>query len=107
MRGHAPTSTLFTTGDAIMPDGTSMAVPQARLAGGNSAINGSSALCGSLSDLEMWESLRNLSWGCESVLPVHQEIEDDKAGIWHSMAAAGRSLRIGTTRRSTDRSRRN
>ena len=47
--------------NAVMPDGASMAVPQARLIGGGSAINCSIALRGSLVDVKKWEAPGNPS----------------------------------------------
>jgi choline dehydrogenase len=86
MRSHAP---------AFDPDhdwrinvqlgGTRIVIPQARLIGGGSAINGTLALRGARADYREWVAEGNPDWGWEDVLPVFRALENDDAGddAWH------------------------
>lgn len=81
MRGHAP---------EFDPDhdwglnanghgGAKIAVPQAKLIGGGSAINGMIALRGATADYREWSALGNTEWDWEHVLPAFKALEDDTA----------------------------
>ena len=86
MRSHAPSF------DAdhdwrinVLLGGTRIVIPQARLIGGGSAINGTLALRGAIADYREWVAEGNPDWGWDSVLPVFRDLETDDAGddAWH------------------------
>ena len=81
MRGHAPE---FDPDhdwglNAVGQGGTKISVPQAKIIGGGSAINGMIALRGATADYAEWEALGNPDWTWQKVLPTFQELEDDTA----------------------------
>lgn len=81
MRGHAPE---FDPDhdwglNAIGNAGSLIAVPQARLIGGGSAINGMIALRGATADYDEWVALGNPEWDWTHALAAFRAIEDDTA----------------------------
>lgn len=67
---------------SVSSDGSTMAVPQARVVGGGSAINGSISLRGSTRDYDVdWtgNGRMNPHWTWKYVLPAFKELEDDTA----------------------------
>ena len=85
MRGHAPEGSYDPQHDwnlnvKVSSDGSSMQVPQGRLMGGGSAINGSIALRGPTLDYDKeWSGLGNPHWTWRDVLPSFKLLEDDTA----------------------------
>lgn len=65
--------------DAQGPGGVTISVPQGRLIGGGSAINGMISLRGATADYREWAELGNPSWSWEHVLPAFRALEDDTA----------------------------
>lgn len=64
----------------VSSDGSTMAVPQARVVGGGSAINGSIALRGAVRDYDVdWAENGNPHWAWKDVLPAFKLLEDDTA----------------------------
>jgi choline dehydrogenase len=65
---------------AVSSDGSTMAVPQGRLVGGGSAINGSISLRGAIKDYDVdWAGEGNAHWSWKDVLPAFKMLEDDTA----------------------------
>ena len=56
--------------DVTLPDGTSMHVPQARVVGGGSSINGGTALRSTMADSREWVELGNDAWNFDSVYVI-------------------------------------
>ena len=56
---------------------TSMHVPQAKLIGGGSGINGGTALRSTVKDSREWVALGNSAWDFDSVYNVYQSLEAD------------------------------
>lgn len=85
MRGHAPEELYDPAHDwnlnvKVSDDGSSMQVPQGRLVGGGSAINGSISLRGPTMDFDKdWAGLGNPNWRWKDVLPAYKLLEDDNA----------------------------
>lgn len=81
MRGHAPSYDLNHDWGLIARtrSGAGISVPQARIIGGGSAINGGIALRGALADYEEWVAFGNPDWSWEDVLPVFRDMESDQA----------------------------
>lgn len=64
----------------VSSDGSTMAVPQGRLVGGGSAINGSIALRGAIRDYDVdWAGQGNAYWAWNHVLPAFKMLENDTA----------------------------
>ena len=61
-----------------VPGSGSMLVPQARLVGGGSAINGGTALRSTVQDSQEWVALGNTAWDFDSVYDVYQSLEADE-----------------------------
>ena len=61
-----------------LPDGQSMQVPQAKIVGGGSSINGGTALRHTTADAMEWERLGNDAWDCETTARVYDSMEGDK-----------------------------
>ena len=61
-----------------MPGAGPMFVPQAKVVGGGSSINGGTALRSTRKDSEEWVQLGNHAWDFESVYPVYEALENDK-----------------------------
>lgn len=61
-------------------DFASMIVPQAKVVGGGSSINGGTALRSTPADSEEWVAYGNPAWSFEEVLPVYRSLEDDRDG---------------------------
>ena len=81
MRGHAPE---FDPDhdwglNAIGNADSLIAVPQARLIGGGSAINGMIALRGATADYDEWVALGNPEWDWPHALAAFRAMEDDTA----------------------------
>ncbi|OIW32930.1 glucose-methanol-choline oxidoreductase [Coniochaeta ligniaria NRRL 30616] len=65
---------------SVSSDGSTMAVPQARVVGGGSAINGSISLRGAVRDYDVdWAGLGNPHWAWKDVLPAFKALEHDTA----------------------------
>jgi choline dehydrogenase len=102
MRGHAPEGYYDPQHDwnlnvKVSSDGSSMQVPQARLVGGGSAINGSIALRGPTMDYDKeWSGLGNPHWTWRDVLPAYKLLEDDIAPD-SKMHGKGRPVPINRT----------
>lgn len=80
MRGHAPEFDPDHDWGLNAAAGDSrIAIPQARIIGGGSAINGMISLRGALADYHEWTGFGNPSWDWEHVLPAFKAIEDDAA----------------------------
>ena len=60
-----------------LADGKSMHVPQAKLIGGGSSINGGTALRSTVNDSRAWMELGNDAWDFQSVEAVYQSLERD------------------------------
>ena len=60
-----------------MPDCGSMAVPQAKIMGGGSSINGGTALRHTLNDASEWVALGNEQWDHADTIKVYDLLEDD------------------------------
>jgi choline dehydrogenase len=89
MRGHAPAfDPAHDWGlTASSRGGAGISVPQARIIGGGSAINGGIALRGALADYEEWAAFGNPEWTWEKVLPFFVAMENDPApGDFHGHA---------------------
>lgn len=61
-----------------IPGGQSMVVPQAKIMGGGSSINGGIALRNTAADCREWVDLGNDSWDFDTVCRIYEELEDDK-----------------------------
>lgn len=61
-----------------LPRGESMQVPQAKLVGGGSSINGGTALRNTVADAQEWVELGNISWNFDTLHQVYQSLEDDQ-----------------------------
>ena len=61
-----------------LPDGGSMIVPQAKIMGGGSSINGGTALRSTLADSREWVEHGNDAWDFDSVYTVYQDLENDR-----------------------------
>lgn len=80
MRGHAPeVDPSHDWGLNIVLRGATIVVPQAKLIGGGSAINGAVALRGATADYREWAAAGNPKWNWESVLPAFRALENDPA----------------------------
>lgn len=81
MRGHAPEfDPQHDWGLNVRSGGdSSIAVPQAKLIGGGSAINGMIALRGATADYAEWSALGNPKWSWEEVAGTFCAMEDDAA----------------------------
>ena len=66
-------------------DGKLMHVPQAKLMGGGSSINGGTALRNTPNDSKEWEELGNDAWDFQSVEAVYQSLE--RADLKHGRPA--------------------
>lgn len=60
-----------------MPGALPMGVPQAKLVGGGSSINGGTALRNTRNDSREWVELGNDAWDFASAYDVYQTLEDD------------------------------
>jgi choline dehydrogenase-like flavoprotein len=58
-----------------LPDGGRMNVPQAKVAGGGSSINGGTALRNTVGDCKEWVELGNDAWAWSNVEPVYVTLE--------------------------------
>jgi choline dehydrogenase len=81
MRGHAPEfDPSHDWGLSVRSGGESaIAVPQGRIIGGGSAINGSISLRGATADFDEWVALGNPEWSWDKVLPAFRALERDDA----------------------------
>jgi choline dehydrogenase len=89
MRGHAPTfDAQHDWGlTAHSRGGAGISVPQARIIGGGSAINGGIALRGAHADYAEWADFGNPEWTWEKVLPFFVAMENDPApGDFHGQS---------------------
>lgn len=78
MRGHAPeVDPKHDWGLTIGMAGTTIVVPQAKLIGGGSAINGAIALRGASADYREWVEAGNPEWGFEAVSDTFRGLEND------------------------------
>lgn len=80
MRSHAP---VFDPAHdwkiAVAMGGTRIVIPQARLIGGGSAINGTLAFRGATADYREWADAGNPDWNWDRVLPAFRALETDSA----------------------------
>ncbi|WP_217498573.1 GMC family oxidoreductase [Leifsonia sp. C5G2] len=80
MRGHAPeVDPKHDWGLTIEMAGTTIVVPQAKLIGGGSAINGAIALRGASADYREWAEAGNPEWDFEAVSDTFRRLESDTA----------------------------
>jgi choline dehydrogenase len=63
--------------DVTLPGGQSMQIPQAKVVGGGSSINGGTALRSTVADSQEWVNLGNDRWGFDSVYKVYESLEGD------------------------------
>jgi choline dehydrogenase len=78
MRGHAPeVDPKHDWGLTIDIAGTKIVVPQAKLIGGGSAINGAIALRGASADYSEWVEAGNPDWSFEAVSETFRRLEND------------------------------
>ncbi|KAK3196394.1 hypothetical protein K4F52_000276 [Lecanicillium sp. MT-2017a] len=61
-----------------LPDSQLMVVPQAKIVGGGSSINGGTALRNTEADCKEWVQLGNETWDYKSVCKVYELLEDDE-----------------------------
>lgn len=61
-----------------LPDSQPMVVPQAKVVGGGSSINGGTALRNTEADCKEWVKLGNEAWDYKSVCKVYESLEDDE-----------------------------
>lgn len=64
--------------DISMPDGSTMQVPQGKLIGGGSSINGGTALRHTEADSREWVELGNSEWNFDSCYEIYQSLEKDE-----------------------------
>jgi choline dehydrogenase len=89
MRSHAPAyDPAHDWGMHVTQAGATIVVPQAKLIGGGSAINGTISLRGALGDFDEWVEAGNPEWSWEHILPAYRELENDQA---HGNALHGRN----------------
>lgn len=69
--------------DVQLPNGDSMVVPQAKIMGGGSSINGGTALRSTVVDSEEWVDLGNHAWDFESVCHAYESLEYDELRHTH------------------------
>ena len=60
-----------------MPDASLMMVPQGKVVGGGSSINGGTALRNTETDSREWVALGNPAWSFEDVHSIYESLEDD------------------------------
>ncbi|MDR5700951.1 GMC family oxidoreductase [Agromyces aerolatus] len=78
MRGHSPeVDPKHDWGLTIDMAGTTIVVPQAKLIGGGSAINGAIALRGASADYREWVEAGNPDWNFEAVSDTFRRLETD------------------------------
>ena len=77
--------------EVALPDGTSMRVPQAKVVGGGSSINGGTALRSTVNDSREWVDLGNDAWDFESAYQVYESLEEDKLRNTHGPHPIARS----------------
>ncbi len=88
MRGHAPTfDPDHDWGLNAVAGNSRIAIPQARVIGGGSAINGMISLRGATADYREWVDCGNPSWDWDHALSAFRAMEDDTAP---SLAIHGR-----------------
>lgn len=61
-----------------VPEGQPMVVPQAKIMGGGSSINGGTALRNTEADCKEWVELGNGAWNYDAVCHVYQSLENDE-----------------------------
>lgn len=66
-----------------LPGGKSINVPQARLVGGGSSINGGTALRNTMTDSHEWVALGNDAWDFRSVCQTYEKLERDELRKTH------------------------
>jgi choline dehydrogenase len=64
--------------DVDLPNGGSMKVPQAKVVGGGSSINGGTALRSTVADSKEWVELGNDSWNFDSIYQSYESLEEDE-----------------------------
>lgn len=81
MRGHAPDFDADHDWGlhALGRGEVRIAIPQAKIIGGGSAINGMISLRGAKADFREWAAFGNPRWDWEHVLPAFKALEDDTA----------------------------
>ncbi len=90
MRGHAPTfDPDHDWGLNVAAGDARIAIPQAKIMGGGSAINGMISLRGATADYREWAALGNPNWSWEHVLPAFTAMEDDTAPGTHIHGRGG------------------
>jgi choline dehydrogenase len=75
-----------------IPGGQSMIVPQAKIMGGGSSINGGTALRNTAADCREWVDLGNQSWDFDTVYQTYQELEEDELRGTHGLHPIVRTL---------------
>ncbi len=64
--------------NVTVPDGSLIGVPQAKIIGGGSSVNGGTALRSVQNDSKEWVELVGDAWGYDSVKETYQSLEDDE-----------------------------
>lgn len=64
--------------DVTLPTGELIEVPQAKIVGGGSSINGGTALRSTVVDAKEWVELGNDAWDFGSVYRTYESLEDDQ-----------------------------
>lgn len=87
MRGHAPSFNPDHDWGLVAYSGGTQAIsiPQGKIIGGGSAINGAISLRGATADYREWVDFGNPDWSWDQVLPVFKAMETDEAPeeTWH------------------------
>jgi len=74
----------FNTAPADQLDGRSVYIPQGKLLGGSTSINGLVYNRGQAADFDHWETLGNKGWGYKDVLPFFRRSETRVADLTKS-----------------------
>jgi len=74
----------FNTAPSDQLDGRSVYIPQGKVLGGSSSINGLIYNRGLASDFDQWESMGNNGWGYSDVLPLFRRSETRVAELTNS-----------------------
>ena len=75
-----------------LPGLETMVVPQAKVMGGGSSINGGTALRSTVNDSKEWVELGNYAWDFESVYAVYENLENDELRGTHGLHPIVRTM---------------
>lgn len=79
-----------------MTNSATVTVPQAKVLGGGSSINGGTALRSTRADSDEWVALGNSAWAFEEVLPMYQALESTQVDLSRADSAARHPLACAT-----------